>query len=159
MTTTRRGLRHGLVTTLMALLLGAAHLAWGQPAQPQQSTPACPAPEDVTPQHLYGTWEAEVKLGDSPPEKIRVLFTKHPELAGSVSGTLERAGTRALIAGDVDHGDFTLEESLDGQRINATWLGQVEPNSCGKEITGTWTQENDNTSARSFVLRKQAGWQ
>ncbi len=144
---TGRGLRR----TFGALLLGATHIVWSQTA------PVCPAPEDVTPQHLYGTWVAEVKLGDSSAEQIRVLFTKHPELAGSVSGTLERAGSRALIAGDVDHGEFTLEESLDGQRINATWLGQVVPNSCGKEITGTWTQEND-TTVKTFVLRKQSGW-
>jgi hypothetical protein len=141
---TRRGVR----LSLGALLCSAVQLAWGQ---------ACPAPEDITPLHLYGPWMAEVKVGDSPAEEIRVLFTKHPELAGSVSGTLERAGSRALIAGDVDHGEFTLEESLDGQRINATWLGQVTPTSCGKEITGTWTQEND-TTVKTFVLRKQSGW-
>jgi hypothetical protein len=143
---TGRGLRHGAVVLLMV----AAPCTWGQAA------PACPTPEDITPQHLYGSWVAQL---EGQPEQIRILFTKHPEFAGSVSGTLERAGTRAFIAGDVDHGDFTLEESLDGQRINATWLGQVEPNSCGKEITGTWTQENDNTTVRTFVLRKQPGWQ
>ncbi|MFZ4288704.1 hypothetical protein [Variovorax sp. HJSM1_2] len=142
---TGRGLRHGC----MLLLMAATPYAWSQTA------PACPAPEDILPQHLFGSWTGQIQ---GQPEQIRILFTKHPEFAGSVSGTLERAGIRAHIAGDVDHGDFTLEESLDGQRINATWLGQVEPNSCGKEITGTWTQENDSNSARAFVLRKQPGW-
>lgn len=100
--------------------------------------------------------------------KVTIRLGKHPELAGSVSGELERAGAagteRARVSGDVDEGDFTLEESSDGQRISATWIGQVVDASCGKEIKGTWTKERDTSpnppqAAQPFTLRKQGGWQ
>ena len=37
---------------------------------------------------------------------------------------------------DLDGRDFTLEESHDGQRIAATWLGEVVPGSCGQVLQG-----------------------
>ncbi len=123
---------------------------------------SCPAPADLTPQHLYGTWLAKM---DGEAGTITIRLGRHPELAGSVSGTLERPGPsgdeRAQVAGDVDEGDFTLEESSDGKRISATWIGQVVDASCGKEIKGTWTKATDTptNAARNFTLRKQGGWQ
>ena len=144
-----------------ACLASALCLVWGPllagPAVADAPT-ACPAPAELTPQHLYGTWLATVE-GETAPVTIRL--GRHPELSGSVSGELTRAGVRAQVAGDVDEGDFTLEESSDGQRISATWLGQVEDASCGKEIKGTWTKATDTspTAGRNFTLRKQAGWQ
>ena len=58
------------------------------------------------------------------------------------------------MAGDVDEGEFTLEESQDGVRISATWLGDVVEGSCGREIRGTWKAEGTATG-RPFVLKKQ----
>ncbi|APW40010.1 hypothetical protein RD110_24715 [Rhodoferax koreense] len=148
-------IRLRLAIPLLAACLGAGAAAQGVPA-------ACPAPADIVPQHLYGTWLAQVD-GEAGPVTIRL--GRHPELAGSVSGTLERKGPagaeRAQVAGDVDEGDFTLEESSDGQRIGATWIGRMTDASCGKEIKGTWTKASDTSSnaARSFTLRKQGGWQ
>ena len=40
----------------------------------------------------------------------------------------------ALLVGDVDDGQLTLEESLDGKRISATWVGEVVEGSCAREI-------------------------
>lgn len=122
----------------------------------QISSPAsCPLPSQITPLHLYGLWRAEF---EGQAQGATVLFEKHPELSGSVSGGVNRDGAKALVAGDVDNGEFTLEESNDGQRITATWLGKVVENSCGKEIRGTW--HNDSTQATyPFVLRKVPGWQ
>jgi len=45
------------------------------------------------------------------------------------------------VVGDVDDGQLTLEESEDGKRISATWLGEVTEGRCGKEIRGTWSPE------------------
>ena len=64
-----------------------------------------------------------------------------------------RQSVQALVAGDVDDGEFTLEESHDGLRIAATWLGTVVPASCGQEIRGTWRPE-PGQKAYPFVLKK-----
>ena len=118
---------------------------------------ACPEPQDVSPLHLYGLWRAEFS-GPVPLPGATLLFEKHAELAGSVAGGINRNGTQALIAGDVDEGEFTLEESSDGKTVSALWSGHVEPGSCGKTISGDW---NDAASIVlvPFVLRKLPGWQ
>ena len=64
----------------------------------------------------------------------------------------------AELSGDVDAGELTLEESINGTNISATWTGQVVDGSCGKEIHGTWNNATPPTTL-PFVLRKQAGWQ
>jgi hypothetical protein len=123
---------------------------------------ACPTPAQVTPLHLYGLWRAEF---DGQPGAT-LLFEKHPDLAGSVMGAVNRDGIRTQCAGDVgDDGTFSLEESDNGQTISATWSGVVIDNSCGKEIRGTWTPSltpagaAPTATARTFVLRKLPGWQ
>ena len=133
-----------LITTFLIATCGAFTAAYGQndaktPAVPASApsaaaTATCPSPTEVNHLHLYGLWRAE-----------------------SVRGTLRRGGQVAQVAGDVDDGDFTLEESDNGRNISATWTGRVVDTSCGKEIRGTWTNAN-NTRNTSFVLRKQPGW-
>lgn len=116
---------------------------------------ACPQPAELLPIHLYGLWRADFE--DGAPS-ANVLFERHPELPGSVSGGVNRDGIKAQIAGDVDNGEFTLEESHDGKRIDANWLGTVVEKSCGKEIRGIWNKHSNQTS-HVFVLRKLPGWQ
>ncbi|MBT9476713.1 hypothetical protein [Polaromonas sp.] len=142
--------------TLPAIVLIAA-CAINTGASGQNSTetqPACPAVAEISPQHLYGSWRAEL---DGQPEGATLLLEKHSELAGSVSGRVTRASVSAQLAGDVDAGEFTLEESIDGEHISATWLGSVVASSCGQEIRGRWGQA---ASAHNtpFVLRKLPGW-
>jgi len=145
------------------LIAGCAHYPWaiGQntsqsPADSRSSQEAaCPTPAQVVPVHLYGLWRAEF---DGLAPAATVLFEKHPELAGSVAGGVNRNGDKTLAAGDVDNGSFNLEESGNGQNITATWSGLVTEGSCGKEISGTWNNAINNTSHR-FTLRKQPGWQ
>jgi hypothetical protein len=114
-------------------------------------------------QHLQGRWHATLQAaapGAAPlPATTAVLqLGPHPELAESVRGTVQRGGASALVSGDVDAGELTLEESINGTNISATWTGQVVDGSCGKEIRGTWNNVTPLTSL-PFVLRKQAGWQ
>ncbi len=127
----------------------------------------CAAADEATHETLLGHWQAQFSAAGEGaagegaasaalPMAAELELTPHPELAASVRGRLQRAGSQALLAGDVDQGDFTLEESINGTNISATWIGQVVPDSCGKEIRGTWTQENPPLSL-SFVLRKQSG--
>jgi hypothetical protein len=123
-------------------------------ALPAWASPACPSPQEMTEQHLFGQWRAELEGGESATLRLH----KNPELAQSVAGEVQRGSARAQLAGDVDEGEFLVEESQDGKRISAVWSGKVVEGSCGKEIKGTWTDHRDERT-RSFVLRKTPGWQ
>lgn len=145
------------MTTLQTLVLIAvcATTPWASGQPTPNNAAHCPGAADIGPQHLYGTWRAELA---GQPDHATLVFEKHPELAGSVRGRVTRAGTSALLAGDVDNGELTLEESWDAEHISANWLGTVVATSCGKEIRGTWNNTSNNTAA-PFILRKQPGWQ
>lgn len=134
--------------------------ARGQNDLKNPSTTNCPDAKEIAPLHVYGLWRAEF---EGLAQGATLLFEKHPELAGSFRGAVNRDGVKALLAGDVDQGELTLEESLDGQHISATWLGTVVENSCGKEIKGLWNntsnQAPDGAASHPFVLRKLPGWQ
>jgi hypothetical protein len=124
----------------------AAPLALAQaPAVP------CPAPAEVSQVHMVGIWRAEFQ---GLWQGATLLIEKHPEYEGSLSGGINRNGEKGVIAGDVDKGELTLEESADGKRISATFLGDIVEGSCGREIRGTW-QAEDDSPPRDFVLRKQ----
>ncbi|MEJ8836906.1 hypothetical protein [Ramlibacter sp. AN1133] len=110
----------------------------------------CPHASEVTAAHLLGLWRAEF-TGQGHAGTL--LLEKHALYAASVSGTINRNGDRSKLAGDVEDGEFTLEESADGVHIAATWLGEVVEGSCGREIRGTWKAEGD-AKERTFVLRK-----
>lgn len=133
-------------------------LAWQATAQAQSpaTPPACPTPHEMRALHLYGAWRASWAQDATPATTLRL--ERHPELTDSVRGRVERDGQSIALAGDIDDGDLTLEESRDGRRISANWIGQVVPDSCGKEIRGTWTDADSGTQ-RAFILRRQGGWQ
>ncbi|WP_394791049.1 hypothetical protein [Rhodoferax sp.] len=114
---------------------------------------------------LYGRWYVQI---DGEAGGASVQLQKDPDQDDSLVGSITRPATKgqrdkpALLAGEVQNGDFNLEESDDGVRISATWTGQVVEASCGKEIKGTWTNTTNDMgkdSVHAFVLRKQAGWQ
>lgn len=111
----------------------------------------CPQPHEVTQAQMLGLWRAEI---DGSWHWATLLFEKHPEYGDSFRGAVNRNGEKAQVAGDLVDGEFTLEESTDGVRIAATWLGDVVEGSCGREIRGTWKAEGSEAE-RNFVLRKQ----
>ena len=106
---------------------------------------------------LLGHWRAQFSAAGALqplPTTAELELWPHPELSASVRGRVLRSGSEVLVAGDVDQGDFTLEESINGTNISATWIGQIVQGSCGKEIRGTWSQEQPPLSL-PFVLRKK----
>ncbi|MCE1249460.1 MAG: hypothetical protein LWW82_01870 [Comamonadaceae bacterium] len=120
--------------------------------RPQGTAADCPAAQALQQRHLLGHWQAELPgLG----QRLQLQLTPHPELAESVRGSLQRGSQRSLLAGDVDGGTLTLEESDDGQRISATWLGDVVEGSCGREIRGQWQREGASAAPQRFILRKE----
>lgn len=110
----------------------------------------CPPADEVSQAHLLGTWQASID-GLAP---FTLALVKHPEFAGTVRGRLQRGGQEVELAGDVDDGHLTLEESLNGRNISATWLGEVVEGSCGREIRGTWQAEGAR-EPHPFVLQKR----
>ena len=117
------------------------------------SASACPSALEMDRQHLQGLWRAEL-AGAAPVDAVLLRLGQHPELAGSVRGTVQRGATIGQVAGDVHEGELTLEESTDGKRISATWIGEVVDGRCGQEIRGNWHSVSPETSI-PFVLRKQ----
>ena len=133
------------------LVLAAAWLAVPALAEsPAAGSAPCPVASEIAQRHLLGLWRASF---DGLAQGATLLLERHPELAESVRGAINRNGEKALVAGDVDDGEFTLEESVDGVSIAATWSGTVIDSSCGTEIRGDW-QVTKGGAARSFVLRK-----
>ncbi|MGV0961257.1 MAG: hypothetical protein ACOYB1_15625 [Limnohabitans sp.] len=99
------------------------------------TSPAAPvcANDEVRPEQLVGQWRVDL-AGQSAP--LTLLLRPHPEHAGSLRGTLMQNPQHFAVVADLEDGEFTMEESHDGQRIAATWLGQVQPGSCGQAIEG-----------------------
>lgn len=110
---------------------------------------ACPKAAEVEPAQLVGLWRAEF---DGQARGATLLLEPHREYAGSLSGEINRDGSRARLAADLERGEFTLEESADGRRIDATWLGDVVEGSCGREIRGRRAGGWDGNQA--FILKK-----
>ena len=139
-----------LSTALFFAACLIAGTAQAQNPHVPSASPPCPTAADTTPADLYGLWRAEfAKL----PQFATLLLEKHPELSDSLGGAISRDGVQARIVGDIEQGEFSLEESQDGLQISAGWLGTVLATSCGKEIRGTWT-DTTTRNAYPFVLRK-----
>lgn len=153
-------------------LLTPAQVALAQStAQPLASTPGtptCTAPADLVPAQLYGRWQLNTWPQSVPTPAPRVssgtiTFERHPEFPDSVRGRLQRQANdqaiEALVSGDVISGEFNLDESADGQRIDAVWTGDVTPAGCGREIRGVRLPAQDQAGEpMNFVLTKVPGW-
>lgn len=158
---------------LAAALLALSGAAGAQPVPaapsgtPSAATP-CPAPQDMGPQQLYGLWQlvlwSEEGQEAAPVSRGALLFERHPEYPGSVRGDLRRSGAgpdlHARVSGDVTQGEFNLDESADGQRMDAVWTG--EPQDCGRSIRGTRRPaegRSETGPVLRFHLYKRPGWQ
>jgi hypothetical protein len=112
----------------------------------------CPHASEIGQVQMVGAWGVELQ-GSASADTL--VLEKHTAYSDSLSGTLHRGGEKRQVAGDVEDGEFTMEESADGVHISATWLGEVVEGSCGREIRGTWSIDAEGKDARDFVLRKQ----
>ncbi len=155
------------------LVLYATWLALSVAASAQatpEATPAaapCTDPQDMAPQQLYGLWQLVLWPEDGteakPLSRGVLMFERHPEYPGSVRGELRRSGPGtdqlALVSGDVTQGEFNLDESEDGQRMDAVWTG--EPQDCGRSLRGIRRPAEGrpaNEPTLRFHLYKPPGW-
>ncbi len=113
----------------------------------------CLNPQAMRSDMLYGTWSAQIT-----GEPLWTLtLGPHLEHVGSLQGELvpttgPNPKPHAVVA-DLDDGEFTLEETHDGQRIAATWLGSLPKAACGRQIQGHRITAGQDS--RPFVLTRQ----
>ena len=128
---------------------------------------ACPQ-ETVTATDLIGHWQ--VTLGSSPgtvdnqaapPVPVKhpvghLHLHPHPEYPGSLRGTLHWAQRSLAVVADLDGEAFTLEESEDGRRISATWVGALAAGHCGQRIEGQRLgQGGSDTEGPTFRMQRR----
>ena len=109
----------------------------------------CPTASEINAEMLIGAWE--VVLHTQPPQRWPLTLQAHPEHTGSLQGQLDQSGRKAMVVADWDEGEFTMEESHDGQRIAATWLGTATQGQCGRQIEGT--RQQGEAAGTSFTMR------
>ena len=126
---------------IVALLALAATSAFAEP---------CLHASEVQQADMLGLWRAEI---EGVGHVGTLLLQKHPLYAESFSGWIDRDSDRRELAGDVEDGEFTLEESADGVHITANWVGELVEGSCGREARGVWTIDGQE-NGKPFVLRK-----
>ena len=116
--------------------------------------PACPDLARWGARQLYGAWELDLPaLG----QHGTLLLRQHPEFSESLRGEFRYAGQRSIASGDVEAGEFNLDESQDGKSLYAFWSGKLTPARCGAEIRGTWQtlpQPGPPAKESAFVLRR-----
>jgi len=104
-------------------------------------TPTCPGTADIKPEQLHGIWTVQLSGSDT---RWTLRLGPHPEHVGSLRGELTQGGLSYPVVGDLEDGEFTLEESHDGKRIAATWLGELVPGSCGRALQGERIEPNQH---------------
>lgn len=119
------------VSPIAAMLLLSLSLAGCQHLAP--TLPECPPGQSLGPDKLEGNWTLQV-AGVTAAWTLRLW--PHPEHIGSLRGELREGARRYPVVADLDGREFTMEESHDGQRIAATWLGTAVPGHCGQLIQG-----------------------
>jgi len=110
---------------LLALVLSGCHL-------PLQK-PDCPPGQSLGADQLLGNWTLQM-AGMATPWSLSLA--PHPEHQGSLRGELRQGDQRHPVVADLEGREFTMEESHDGQRIAATWLGTAVHGHCGRWIRG-----------------------
>lgn len=149
--------RHRLLCLALTSMLAACASAPDQrPGVDILATPAeC---SDVTllhAAHLYGSWLLELPQAG---QRGTLTLRQHPEFSGSLRGEFYYGGQRSIASGDVEEGEFNLDESRDGKTLHAFWSGQLVPAACGAEIRGAWqplAQPGQPARAESeFILRR-----
>ena len=133
-----------LVFLLLLLGLSACQSLPTHHNCPQASDTRNPGRDDL----LLGTWTV-LLWGES---RELLTLSPHPEHKGSWRGVLTQGPLRHAVVADGDDGEFTLEESHDGQRIAATWQGRLLEGGCGQQIMGH--RHRPGHQAQEFLIMR-----
>ena len=107
---------------------------------------------DTRPEQLLGQWRVTLS-GQSDPWTL--LLRPHPEHEGSLQGTLMQNPQHFAVVADIEGAELTMEESHDGQRIAATWLGTATEGPCGRQIEGTRQTDAATSAPTRFRMRSR----
>lgn len=116
---------------------------------------ACPNAADIEPKMLVGSWRIEwIDTGHQRSEASWILVLgPHPDYEGSLKGHLSRGNERHLVVADWDDQALTMEESVDGRRIAATWQATASEGLCARVFQGLrFTGSEPDASARRFRM-------
>jgi hypothetical protein len=116
---------------------------------------ACPDAADIEPNMLVGRWRIEWTDGERQrgEESWTLVLGPHPEYEGSLKGHLSRGHERHWVVADWDDQALTLEESVDGRRIAATWQATASKGQCARVFQGLrFTGSEADASARRFRM-------
>ena len=115
----------------------------------------CPDVSKLHAAQLYGSWDVVLV---QPGLRGQLTLSQHPEFNASLRGEFIYDGKHSLASGDVEDGEFNLDESRDGKTLFAFWSGRLVPSACGAEIRGKWqplAREGQPAPAESdFILRR-----
>lgn len=122
---------------------------------------ACPDPTHWGAADLHGGWTVALpELG----EHGTLVLRRHPEFSASLRGELRIGGHASIASGDLEEGEFNLDESRDGKTLFAFWSGRLAGMACGREIRGSMQQldrPGEPGRESTFVLRRMVpgtGW-
>ncbi len=119
---------------------------------------ACPDVARLHAAQLHGSWDLVLVQSG---QRGQLTLYQHPEFSASLRGEVRYGGERSIASGDVDGGEFNLDESRDGKTLFAFWSGHLVPAACGAEIRGKWQplpKEGQPAPPESdFILRRQPG--
>jgi hypothetical protein len=113
------------------------------------SPPDCPPGQMLGVDKLLGNWTVQL-AGVAQPWALSL--SPHPEHQGSLRGEIRQGDQRYLVVADLEGREFTMEESHDGQRIAATWLGTAMHGHCGRWVQGERVVTNQ--AAEGFSMRR-----
>ena len=144
--------------TIAISLIAVGALSACASGQFDAENPDCPDVTQLHAAHLYGSWNVELAQAG---QRGTLTLRQHPEFAASLRGEFRYGGQSSIASGDVEGGEFNLDESADGQRMDAVWEGNVTPSGCGQELRGI-RRPAQGTQTRepvmNFVLKKVPGW-
>ena len=110
----------------------------------------CPDVNTLKAADVHGEWRLALPQVNYVGQ---MRLSQHPEFSESLRGNLAYGAVQSIASGDVNGGNFDLDESSDGKRMTGTWSGKLTPGACGNEIRGTWT-ELDRDLRSTFVLTR-----
>lgn len=138
---------------------------------PVSGSTICTPAKQLKPAQIHGLWR--VSFQPAPvglPATAKMLIERHAEFSDSVAGYVSRElksasgghAPRAQLAGDLEDGFLTLDESSNGVNITGTWNGEMVEGSCGKKVTGTWKDMSSSAPSDApeipFTLEKISAW-
>lgn len=123
-------------------------------AQAVPAAPHCPGAADIATAHFVGDWA--ISLAATPgqkPERGLLHLQPHPLYSDSLKGALQRGTLSLQVVADWEDDTLTLEESVDGEHIGATWQARPVAGQCARVFEGVrFTGSEPDASSQRFRM-------